>query len=95
VEPPIRTVLFPPHVVEKLWVEHELTQLDVESAIFSPETEPRWDVDDEHGGRVVLRGQTLGHDPQIVYVALSLTDADRGVWTCITAFVPHDEEYGT
>jgi hypothetical protein len=94
VEPPISKVLFPPEVVEKLWFEHQLTQLDVEAAVFDPETEPRWDVDDEHGGRAVLRGHTGGPEPRVIYVSLSLTDPDTGAWTCITAFVPDDEDYG-
>jgi hypothetical protein len=94
VDPPINTVLFAPDLVDKLWFEHGLTQADVEAAIFAPETEPRWDVDNEHGGRVVLRGYVPRPEPNVAYISLALDDPVAGVWTCITAFIPDDEDYG-
>jgi hypothetical protein len=92
-EPAIREVTFSPDVVEKLWVAHGLTQWEVQRVVFDPESDARWDVDDQHGGRVVVRGRRPGgSDP--VYVSLRLVDPDRGEWACITAFVPSDERYG-
>jgi hypothetical protein len=42
----ITEVLFTPEVIEKLWLEHNLTQMDVEQAVFDdPSAEGRWDVD--------------------------------------------------
>jgi hypothetical protein len=29
-----------------------------------------------------------------MYVALRPVDWDKGIWACVTAFVPEDEEYG-
>jgi hypothetical protein len=92
--PEVRDVFFPPEVVEKLWSAHGLTQWEVEEVIFDPESDPRWDVDPTHGGRVILRGRTRAPNSRIVFVALRLIDLDRGAWACITAFVPTDQTYG-
>ncbi len=91
--PQIREVLFSPAVVDKLWLVHGLTQLDVETVIFDPAAEPRWDIDQAHGGRVIIRGSTSGPSPRSVFVALRPVDIDHGIWACITAFVPSDTTY--
>ncbi|MGH8577450.1 MAG: hypothetical protein ACREXJ_11180 [Gammaproteobacteria bacterium] len=83
-----------PDVEKKLWVVHALTNWDVQRVVFDPGSEVRWDVDDEHGGRVIVRGRKPGTQDRAMYVALRLVDPDRGVWACITAFVPDDENYG-
>lgn len=63
--------------------------------MHDPEAEPpRWDEDPEHGGRAIVRGYTRGTNPRLVFVSLSPLDWQAGVWICITAFVPTDEEYG-
>jgi hypothetical protein len=64
VEPPIYEVTVSPEVEEKLFFEHGLTQWEVQQAVFDPASEVRWDVDDEHGGRVVVRGLTAGRKPR-------------------------------
>lgn len=64
--PEISQVLFPPDVEEKIWLVHGLTQWEVEQIVFDPDSEPRWDVDEEHGGRVIIRGYTRGADPRLV-----------------------------
>lgn len=63
--PPVREVLFPPDVVEKLWMKHQLSQFQVEQVIFAPDSEARWDLDDIHGGRLVIRGATQEAFPRI------------------------------
>jgi hypothetical protein len=91
----IREVVFPPDVEEKLWTQHKLTIWEVLQVVHDPEGEqPRWDVDPEHGGRVILRGQTRGTRPRLIYVSLGPVDLDEGTWVCITAFAPENEEYG-
>lgn len=92
--PELRDVLFSPEVIEKLWRVHGLTQWDVEQVIFDPDSEPRWHIDPEHGGRVIVRGATGGPSPRLVFVALRPVDPDRGLWACITAFSPSDSAYG-
>lgn len=92
--PEIREVLFPPEVAEKLWNKHLLSQRQVEEVIFAPSSEPRWDVDEVHGGRIVIRGETLEAKPRDVFVALRPVDIDAGVWACITAFCLADPSYG-
>ena len=87
-------ILIPPEVEEKLWSKHGITQWDVQQAVFHPESEARWDLDDEHGGRVVVRGWTAETQPRLVFIALRPLDLDRGIWACITAFVPDDKDYG-
>jgi hypothetical protein len=91
----ISEVIFPPAVEEKLWAVHKLTIWEVLQVVHDPEAEPpRWDDDPEHGGRVIVRGYTRGTAPRLVYVALRPIDWEEGVWGCITAFVPDDEDYG-
>lgn len=93
--PEIRTVLFSPDVEEKLFNGHRLTQWDVEHVIFDPANEPRWDVDPNHGGRLVIRGYTPEAEPRLIFVSLRPVDMDEGVWACITAFPPSRENYGS
>ena len=91
----INEVLFTPEVEEKLWAEHELTTIEVRQVVHDEVAEaPRWEEHPEHWYRVIVRGQTKGSNPRMVYVALRPVDYDQGVWACITAFVPDDEDYG-
>lgn len=92
--PELREVLFPPEVAEKLWNKHLLSQRQVEEVIFAPISKPRWDVDEAHGGRIVIKGQTVEAKPRDVFVALRPVDIDSGVWACITAFCLSDPGYG-
>ena len=48
----------------------------------------------EHGMRVVIRGELAGDPPRLVFVSLAPVDPERGLWDCITAFVPTNREYG-
>jgi hypothetical protein len=69
----------------KLWFEHEqLTQLDIEEALDNLEGEARWDLDPDHGGRVIALGfcEARGH----IFVSLSPLDLERGTWSVISAF---------
>ena len=93
--PEIRRVLFSHEVVDKLFEEHHLTQWEVEQVIFDPESEPRWDVDDEHGMRVIIRGALARNPPRHVFVSLAALDPENGLWECITAFVPSNPAYGS
>ncbi len=91
----IGEVIFPPDVEEKLWMKHELTIWDVLQVVHDPEGEPpRWDEDPEHGGRAIVRGYSRGSNARLVFVALRPIDWEGGVWACITALVPSNEEYG-
>jgi len=38
-----------------MWRDRRLTQREVEQVIFDPASEPRWDVDRSHGGRLIIR----------------------------------------
>lgn len=62
--------------------------------VFDPESEPRWDIDPIHGGRVIVRGHTSSQHPKLLFVALEPIDIGNGVWACITAFAPTNERYG-
>jgi len=78
-------------VDEKLWYEHDrLTLLDVEEALDAPLDDPRWDIDEAHGGRVIAIGtcETYGR----LFIALRPMDLEEGTWEVITAF-PCEEEY--
>jgi len=44
---------------------------------------------------VIVRGTTGGIPPRVMFVALSPVDPTRGLWQCITAFVPTDPRYGS
>jgi hypothetical protein len=92
--PKITEVRFAPEVADKLWRDHRLTQWDVEQVIFDPASEPRWDVDRTHGGRLIIRGPARGRAEGVMFVALRPVDPDVGVWDCITAFCPTREDYG-
>jgi hypothetical protein len=93
-DPPILEVTFSPEVEEKLFFDHRLTQWQVQQVVFDPASVARWDLSDQHGGRVIVRGYTAEAVQRPVYVALRLVDPARGEWACITAFVPTDEDYG-
>lgn len=91
----IAEVIFPPDVEEKLWARHKLTIWEVQQVVHDPSSEgPRWDDDPIHGQRAVIRGRTRGANARLMYVALRPVDWDKGIWACVTAFVPEDEEYG-
>jgi len=92
--PDIKDVVFSPEVVQKLWEEHRLTQDEVEEVIYDPTNDPRWDVDQIHGGRVVILGETKRTPPRRLFVAIQLVDPGKGLWSCITAFEPTSDEYG-
>jgi hypothetical protein len=68
--------------------------MDVEQAVFDdPSAEGRWDVDEQHGGRLIVRCETQEAPVRPLFVALGLIDLDAGVWLCITAFEPGDPNY--
>lgn len=86
-----KDLLVLPEVEDKLWYEHNrLTQLDVEEALDDLLDEPRWDVSEEHGGRVIATGLSELHGR--LFMSLRPLDLEAGRWSLITAF-PCDEEY--
>lgn len=91
-KPEIREVLFPPEVIEKLWHKHQLSQYQVEQVIFAPASEARWDLDEVHGGRLIIRGETSEPAPRTVFTVLRPL-GHAGSWACITAFCPSDPSY--
>lgn len=89
--PEIRELVFPAEIGEKIWRAHGLTEWDVKEVVFDPESELRWDVDEEHGGRAIVRGR---RGDRLVFVAVRPVDVARGLWACVTAFAPTREDYG-
>ncbi|MGI8427130.1 MAG: hypothetical protein ACR2FO_07750 [Actinomycetota bacterium] len=90
----IRDVRFSPEVVEKIWMEHGLSQRFVEEVAYSGESEGRWDFDEVHGIRVVVRGETVEAVPRDTIVFLRPIDPENGIWDVITAFCPTNPNYG-
>jgi hypothetical protein len=67
-------VLIDPDIEDKLFFGHDgLTQLDVEEALDDLVEAPRWDLSDEHGGRVLA----MGRNGRQQYVFMSLRPRPR------------------
>lgn len=54
---------------------------EIREVIFSPDVEEK------------LWGRTRESTPRPIFIALRPLDIDRGIWACITAFVPTDPAY--
>jgi len=90
----VQEVVFPPEVAEKLWVEHQLTQWEVEAMVFDPDSDVRWDEDEIHGIRVIARGMVKRQPPLLVFASFRPLDVEAGLYECITAFAPTRGDYG-
>lgn len=91
--PSISRLVVPEDVADKIR-EHGLTVWQVVRAVAAYGREARWDVHPVHGGRVIILAETDEEPPRLLFVALRPIDVERGVWSCITAFVPDREDYG-
>lgn len=77
-------IQFSPETEQKLRQKHNLTPAAVKEAVLAgAHTEARWDWSDDHGERLMLKGE--GADgPMVVY--LRPIDRIDGTWECVTAW---------
>jgi hypothetical protein len=88
----IEKIVFSRHIATKLYFKHGLTTTAVEElAVLAANDEVHWSVTEEHGGRVIIETTTFDNEP--FYISLSPIDVEKGVWQCVTAFVPTNESY--
>ena len=77
-------LIIDPTIEQKLRIAHDLTGDQVrEAVLLGGHTEARWDVDENHGERWIVRGQTYEGIEIVAYVLP--TDADDDVYVLKTA----------
>jgi hypothetical protein len=86
----VENLYFSQHVLNKLWDKHDLSQEEVEDALYENNIDARWERHKLHGLRAVVHTQLV--DGRMLKVLLKPIDPDNGTWSVITAYIEGGDE---